>query len=348
MKKLYSLFIALVGILCFTSCGDDYAYTAPEGLAVTKADLYFKSSGGAGTIEVQTDRELQAISSVDWCTVSVSGGVVTAKVAENGSIESRAGTITLNDGTLTSLVAVYQEGLAFDIDTSGLTTMNTNAAGFTSVIVASSSPFAVEIPAYAASWLSYTKDEDGKVTFNFTKNDTGAPRGANVIISSPGKEKSVIISQYELANLVGEWKASYSDAGELYEEGITITNPSVGALNLNFGALTPTIIPVFHCTYANGVIKITNATAQGRYSSYYLFTVVLNQSKDISSIATYTYSASSYIDEDGTFYMVFGNDGSWPGQVINGVGLGAFSSATVSDAALKGTLATYTDLILYK
>ena len=31
MKKLYSLFLLLIGLICFTSCGDDdYAYTAPK------------------------------------------------------------------------------------------------------------------------------------------------------------------------------------------------------------------------------------------------------------------------------------------------------------------------------
>ena len=51
MKKLYSLFLLLIGLICFTSCGDDdYAYTAPETLDVTKADLYFKSPGGTGAL----------------------------------------------------------------------------------------------------------------------------------------------------------------------------------------------------------------------------------------------------------------------------------------------------------
>lgn len=54
MKKLYSLFFLLMGLLCLTSCGDDdYTYTAPETLNVTKADLYFTSSGGTGNIEIK-------------------------------------------------------------------------------------------------------------------------------------------------------------------------------------------------------------------------------------------------------------------------------------------------------
>ena len=54
MKKLYSLFLLLMGLLCLTSCGDDdYTYTAPETLNVTKADLYFTSSGGTGIIEIK-------------------------------------------------------------------------------------------------------------------------------------------------------------------------------------------------------------------------------------------------------------------------------------------------------
>ena len=147
----------LIGLICFTSCGDDdYAYTAPETLDVTKADLYFKSPGGTGSIEITTNRELQATSSVDWCTVSVSGGVVTAKATENPAIESRAGTITVSDGVLTSLVAVYQEGLVCIIDTSHLKSANDNSAGSTFINVDSSSPFTVTIPEDATSCHSYT------------------------------------------------------------------------------------------------------------------------------------------------------------------------------------------------
>lgn len=348
MKKLYSLFIVLTGVLCFTSCGDDYAYTAPEALDVTKADLYFKPSGGVGTVEVNTSRELQATSSVDWCTVTVSGGVVTAKVPEYLSIESRAGTITLSDGVLTSLVAVYQEGFAFGVDKSGLTTLNANQKTTTSVVVTSSFPYTITIPSYAASWLSYTADESGKVVFDIAKNETGAPRGAHVTISCKDEVETFTIEQYELSSFLGAWKAGYLDDGEPYEEDITITSPGEGALDLNFAPLAPTVTPIFHCKYANGVMKMANGTAQGRYSSYYLFTLFSSTDGYISWTATYTYSASSYIGEDGTFYMVFGNDGTWPNKEINGVALGAFTSATATNAGFVGTLASYTDIVLSK
>ena len=106
---------------------------------VTKADLYFTSSGGTGNIEIKSNNGLQATSSVDWCTVSVSGGVIAAKVAENTSIESRAGTITVSDGVLTSLVAVYQEGLACTIDTSTLKIVNDTGVNSSYITIDSSS-----------------------------------------------------------------------------------------------------------------------------------------------------------------------------------------------------------------
>lgn len=174
MKKLYSLFVVLISLLYFTSCEDDYTYSAPEALNITKADLYFTSAGGTGTVEVKTVHELLVTPSVDWCTVSVSGGVVTVKALENPSIESRAGTITIDDGVLTSLLAVYQEGLSYAVDMSNLTTLNSNAVGSTFVVIDSSSPYAV---AYATSWLNYTIGEEGKVSFKLTENETGDPRG---------------------------------------------------------------------------------------------------------------------------------------------------------------------------
>lgn len=349
MKKLYRLFLLLAGIVVTTSCGEDeYTYSAPEALNVVKTDLYFKSAGGTGSIEIKTDRELKATSSVDWCTVSVSGSVITAKSIENTSIESRAGTITVSDGALTSLVAVYQEGLACSIDTSNLKSINSNSAGSAFITVDSSSPYTIVISQNATSWLSYTEDEAGKVIFTFTANTTGAPRGASVAIVSGSKKVLLPIFQYEQQDFVGIWKAMYSDGADLFEEQIEITSPGDGMLNLNFGALAPSVSPIFNCTFKDGALKIKNATAQGRYASFYLFNVVFSADNYVSWGPNYTYSGFASITEDGTFNMKFANDGSWPGKVINGIGLEAFSTSTPSGAGDEGTLAVYFDLILQK
>ena len=349
MKKLYSLFLLLIGLICFTSCGDDdYEYTAPETLDVTKADLYFKSQGGTGSIEITTNRELQATSSVDWCTVSVSGGVVTAKATENPAIESRAGTITVSDGVLTSLVAVYQEGLVCIIDTSHLKSANDNSAGSTFINVDSSSPFTVTIPEDATSWLSYTKDDEGKVTFNFTANTTGTLRGACVTVTSGAKDVSITIAQYEINDLIGAWKAIYSDGKDYYQEIIEITKPEEGMLDLNFSSPAPGLNPIFHCTYTDGIMKIQNATDQGRYGSYYLYTAMFTTDNGVSWSTDYTYSGSADVTTDGAFTIKFYNDGSWVGKEINGVGLEAFSTPTPSSAGNLGYLLAYFDIILYK
>ena len=349
MKKLYSLFLLLVGLICFTSCGDDdYTYTAPETLDVKKADLYFKSPGGTGSVEIKTDRELTATSSVDWCTVNVSNNIITAKTTENPSIESRSGTITVSDGALTSVIAVYQEGLACIIDTSTLKSANNNSAGSTFITIDSSSPYTVTIPQDATSWLSYTKDNEGKVTFTFTANTTGTLRGACVIIESGMKKVPLPIAQYETDNLVGDWKAIYSDGEDYYQEDIKITKSDDGMLNLNFNSPAPGITPIFHCTFTDGVIKIQNATAQGRFSGYYLFTSLLSTDNYISWGPDYTYSGSADVTTDGTFCIKFYDDGSWPGKVISGVVLEAFSSSTPSNASHIGSLVNYLDLVLYK
>lgn len=348
MKLLYNLFILLVGVTCFTSCGDDdYTYTAPETLDVSKADLYFKSPGGTGSIEIKTDRELQATSSVDWCTVSVAGGVITANATENPAIESRAGTITVTDGVLTSLVAVYQEGLACIIDTSNLKSVNDNSAGSTFITIESSSPYTITIPDDAASWLSYTKDDEGKVTFNFTANTTGALRGACVIVKSGAKEVTLSIAQYEMDYLVGNWTALYNDGKAYYQEDIEITKSGDDMLDLNFHT-DPDVEPVFHCTFTDGVLKIQNATDQGRYGPYYLFTSVFTTDNGVSWNPDFTYSGSIDVIRNGNFTIRFYNDGSWPGKVINGVGVEAFLTSTPSSAGHQGYLFAYFDLVLYK
>lgn len=349
MKKLYSLFLLLTGILCFTSCGDDgYTYTAPETLDVSKTDLYFKSAGGTGSIDINTNQELKVSSSVDWCTVNVSGGKITAKTVENLSIESRAATITVSDGMLTSLIAVYQEGLACTVDTSNFKSANNNSAGSTSVTISSTSPYKITIPEEAKSWLSYTEDDKGKVTFTFAANNTGTFRGAYVVITSGSKKVPVPIVQYEIHDLVGTWMAVYFDGEDYYQEDIKITMPSDGKLDMEFGAIAPTMSPLFHCNYINGAMKVQNATPQGKYGSYYLFSAVLSKEGKVSWITDYTYSGSGTITEDGDFAIAFTNDGSWPGNVINGIAVEAFSSSTPTDASHLGYLLAYFDLTLYK
>lgn len=348
MKKLYSLFLLLAGLTCLTSCGEDnYTYTAPETLDITKADLYFKSLGGTGSIEIKTEGKLVATSSVNWCTVNVSGGTITATTLENPSIESRVGTITVSDGTLTSLVAVYQEGLACIIDTSNLKSGNSNSAGSTSITVKSSSPFKVTIPQNATSWLSYTTDDKGKVTFTFTANTTGALRGACVIVESGSKKTPVTIAQYEMDDLIGKWGAKYHDAEGYYQENITITK-SNDKLLLTFEPLGPGMTSTFPCVFNNGVLKVQNGATQGRYSTYYLFNTIFSAAGSSSWSATQNYCGTAEVTTDGDFTLKFYNDGSWPNQEIIGIALGAFSSTTLSTTTYKGYLALYLDIVLYK
>lgn len=297
MKKLYSLFLLLMGLLCLTSCGDDdYTYTAPETLNVTKADLYFTSSGGTGIIEIKSNNGLQATSSVDWCTVNVSGGVIAAKVAENTSIESRAGTITVSDGVLTSLVAVYQEGLACTIDTSTLKIVNDNGVNSSYITIDSSSSYAINIPSYATSWLSCI-DEAGKVTFNLTANETEVPRAANVIITSGERKVTLTIAQYEFA---GTWTADFLNSkGVSTTEQVEIADLGNNKFELKFKApYANAPNPVFQCTYANGTYKIANGTAMGQYAVYYLFGIFSSEDGYFSWDTSYTYSSSFDVAED--------------------------------------------------
>lgn len=349
MKKLYRLFLLLAGIVVSTSCGEDeYTYSAPETLNVVKTDLYFKSVGGTGSIEIKTDRELEASSSVDWCTVSVSGSVITAVSSENISIESRACTITVSDGTLTSLVAVYQEGLACTIDTSNLKSAYSNIGGSAFITVDSTSPYTITIPQNATSWLSYTEDEAGKVTFTFTANTTGGPRGASVAVVSGSKKTLLSILQYDQQDILGAWKATYSDGQDLFTEQIEITNQGDGTLNLNFEELAPGVSPIYNCTFKDGVLKIKNGTAQGRFSGFYLFNILLSTDNYIAWSPNYSYSGSANVTEDGTFNIKFADDGSWSDKVISGMLLEAFSTPTPTGNGDQGSLNIYFDLILQK
>ena len=226
----------------------------------------------------------------------MSGGVIAAKVAENTSIESRAGTITVSDGVLTSLVAVYQEGLACTIDTSTLKIVNDNGVNSSYITIDSSSSYAINIPSYATSWLSCI-DEAGKVTFNLTANETEVPRAANVIITSGERKVTLTIAQYEFA---GTWTADFLNSkGVSTTEQVEIADLGNNKFELKFKApYANAPNPVFQCTYANGTYKIANGTAMGQYAVYYLFGIFSSEDGYFSWDTSYTYSSSFDVAED--------------------------------------------------
>ena len=116
MKKILSIMILLAGVISFTSCSnDDPTYTAPAQLALKSADAFFEAAGGTGSIVVNSAEAIQATSTVDWVSATVSGNTVTLTVAPNENLEGRSANIVLKSATAAKEVNITQRGIIYGL-----------------------------------------------------------------------------------------------------------------------------------------------------------------------------------------------------------------------------------------
>jgi len=352
MKKTYYLFALLSSLLCICSCSEDdnYTYEVPKSLDIVSSNLYFKSNGGTGTVNLNTSNALTAASSVDWCVISVSGNIVTTTVSENESRESRDGFITISDGSLKSQLTIHQEGLAISLETNSFSGMFTNEGGSTSIVIASSSPYKITIPESAQSWLTYT-DNSGNLTFTCAKNATGEARAAQVILVSGSVTKVFSFTQYDEENLIGKWIAEYMNSEDVaYTTTVEIKKDEGGSITLILPVETVEEIYTFPCVYSNGFLNIKAASALGMYANtYYLYSAILSEDGKKSWDTAISYGGIGSADENSNFNLTFGDNGTWSGKIINGFGIWAFTSETLSSSSSSvGYLENIYDLVLHK
>lgn len=108
----------LAGLLTLaTGCSEeDYSeLTSSQKLEIVKSDVNFSAEASQGVIEVKTDRILNATSSEEWCTTSISGNIVTVYVESLIAREGRSALITLSDGVKKAQVTVHQAGIIWGL-----------------------------------------------------------------------------------------------------------------------------------------------------------------------------------------------------------------------------------------
>lgn len=349
MKKIYNLLLILACLFCITSCGnDDYDYKAPESLSVEKADLYFSSAQGTGSIEVASNNNmpLTATSSAEWCTVSVSGNTVTATVTDNFGMESRAGQIKLDNGTASTILSVTQEGLIMSYNKSELGHAFSYEGGSATVSFSSSSTFTVEIPADAKGWLTCTEDkENGTLTFVAAPSSDKTPRGAAVKVIVGTNVVTYNIGEYEMQDVAGTWHVTLVDGdGSPLGGNIKVAQdeeePTIFYLQ---GVSGFTHLPVI---FSEGTLRALAGLKIGTYAGFNIYTVVLTEGGYLNWSTNSQYVAYP-TSIDGKFALVFGDNGSVEGDVVNGIAYWAFSG-TPSSANNKGWLEQFNNIVLSK
>ena len=116
MKKLLSILLSLVAAMGVFSCqtekdADGSQYLPGPALEIVSKDVIFTPQGGSGSIVVNTQETLTAVTDRPWAVLSVSGNRVTVTVNRNESLESRYATIQLFAGTATAEIQAQQFGI---------------------------------------------------------------------------------------------------------------------------------------------------------------------------------------------------------------------------------------------
>lgn len=117
MKKIFSLFALLAGVMTFTSCGeDDATYSPTPALEISDANVLFEAEGGTGTITVKGSGTVSAaVESGNWLTVDVNGNTVTATAPLNSSLSGRSATIRVKSGSAEAVVTATQKGSVYGL-----------------------------------------------------------------------------------------------------------------------------------------------------------------------------------------------------------------------------------------
>lgn len=224
MRKIYLFLIALplfFLVACESGEGD---YEVQKSINVVSADLTFQPSGGTGTVVVETQGTVTAVSSRPWCTTSVNGGTITVTVSEYDGLDNRYADILITSGEGTAKVTAHQYGLYFLLPEAEDSYHVEDVNGFVEIPLTHNN-YEPESEA-DVDWLSASY-ADGKVIIKATDNTTGLLRTGNITIGT----KKIKIEQ---------WSFDSVFAGEYYWVGTTTaTGSKVDTMKVNFKDYDP-------------------------------------------------------------------------------------------------------------
>ncbi len=335
MKKLFYILI-LISCLFIHACDDD-----PESaveLSVIKSDVNMPALGGEGTIEVSTNNSVSATSSEEWCTVSVSGSIVTVTVPSNEDILSRTALVTISSSGQTVSVPVTQASAIFSVDTQNL--LIPKAGGNAQLIVTANLSFEVSVE---DDWLEYSVN-DSMVTFTAAANTDALPRQATVTITCGKYSAQVFLNQISYSDLLGNWTLYYNDGTSATSRTITlsedVTDASFIMGNLP-GGYSATVL------FDEGNLILESGQSLGMYySTYYVYLCMWNGST-LTWDTSVQYEAPVNLS-DGSFSYTFADNGSWTSYTVTGFLFYAFTSEPPSSSSAAGWLYKLNNLVMEK
>ena len=347
MKKV--LYLCFVAVIVFACKDDDHAYEVLT-LPIVKSEVDFEAVGGVGTIEVDTKEAVSVEDfSADWCSVTVSGNIITVTAAPASSIEGRTVMLRISSGGKNTAIPITQLGTVFSINETSLAF--TLAGGERTINVLSNMPVTVNIP---VDWATYNIEGD---SIKFTIDPSQSVRSTKAIIICGPRSEEVEIAQIpSYADFLGEWTMYYSDLDADLTDLSRVVTLEQNVINQSFKLNGIPVItngePIpFLVAYnpSNGRLVISGGQQMGTYTiggaTYYVSLTLLGGTS-LTWSSTVQYEAALDLTQPALTYR-FSDNGSWS-YPVHGIFPAFFSAATPSAATYAGGFFEYDNIVLVK
>lgn len=267
MKRNFISTLCLMGVLLLSAgCSDEgRELSYMPTIELSGSNIVFPALGGTQEFAVKASKAVKATVDADWCRVTaVKDARVILEADINRSVESRMAKVIITDGESEIYATVMQSGFYLTFDDTALDIAMPKAGATVTREFVSPLEVNVAVPDYAKDWLKVTYN-NGELSFTSTANEA-SPRWAKVTVSSGEQKVEYVITQYELADFMGDltMKLKMNWMEKDLEPTLTssITQQEDGTYIVDFSSIASLIDMEFplpaHASYdaAKGVFKI--------------------------------------------------------------------------------------------
>lgn len=267
MKRNFISTLCLMGVLLLSAgCSDEgRELSYMPTIELSGSNIVFPALGGTQEFAVKASKAVKATVDADWCRVTgVKDARVILEADINRGVESRMAKVIITDGESEIYATVMQSGFYLTFDDTALDIAMPKAGATVTREFVSPLEVNVAVPDYAKDWLKVTYN-NGELSFTSTANEA-SPRWAKVTVSSGEQKVEYVITQYELADFMGDltMKLKMNWMEKDLEPTLTssITQQEDGTYIVDFSSIASLIDMEFplpaHASYdaAKGVFKI--------------------------------------------------------------------------------------------
>lgn len=359
MKKLYTLLLLVSCLFVATACSDSEESAAASTVKIVKSEVEFSAKAASGTIEVRAAGEVKASSSETWCTVSVSGDIVTVSVPELLEKDSRSALLTITDGFSSVEVPVHQAGVIWSLRGESAYLVK-KEANVVTIPVNITCDYTVET---SAPWIKGEATDEGYAVA-LTEND-GSYRSGELVFKSSLGEKTYIFAQLGKEGFAGSYTAFYqapddNNESQLWKnEHVVLVQDEEEPFSYLIQNLSSFDIPISYDEKSDRlVVKNGSYLGVGKLADgteAYVYTMILGLGTGDGKIYVSSATSSNYnialtygLNEEGKLTFALTDTGTWSGKEIIGFDVEVFSEKKFNNSYRIGYFDTYRYLTFTK